>query len=423
MRWLRLTTNHPAYLEQFYGGRAGLEAEAYDAQFGALMADCYGWADYWSTALAALGYETSEVVANAEPMQKRWAEEHGVEYDEENWFEKIATAQIKSFRPDVLFLSDFVSFSAAYLRALKAECPSIRLVVGWCGAPYKDTSVLREYDVVLSCVPELVSHFRDSGHLCHHVHHAFAPRVLERLDGEATPSEEFIFIGSILKQDKFHHKREALLLELVKKTDIKLWANLHQPAWRQRFSTLARQLAFDGAKLSRQMRVPEKLLSRVPVVSKAGRWEARPQMAQTVDRRIARRARPPLYALDMYRLLRRSKVVLNNHIDISTTSASNMRLFEATGVGVCLLTDWKPNLPEIFEPDAEVATYKSADECAEKAIYLLNHPEERARIAAAGQRRTLAEHTFSHRAARMDEIIKEAVLKTSAPALAHRLEA
>jgi spore maturation protein CgeB len=84
-----------------------------------------------------------------------------------------------------------------------------------------------------------------------------------------------------------------------------------------------------------------------------------------------------------------------------------MRLFEATGVGACLLTDWKENLARLFEPDKEVLTYNSAAECVEKVKYILEHEAERRAIAAAGQRRTLREHNFDNRAMQIDEIIRK----------------
>ena len=89
-----------------------------------------------------------------------------------------------------------------------------------------------------------------------------------------------------------------------------------------------------------------------------------------------------------------------------------MRLFEATGVGTCLLTDWKENLSELFEIDREIVTYKSVDECIEKAKWLLEHPQERELIAKAGQARTLKDHTFAQRAVQLDKIIREALSST-----------
>ena len=68
---------------------------------------------------------------------------------------------------------------------------------------------------------------------------------------------------------------------------------------------------------------------------------------------LAARSHPPLFGLDMFQGLRDSQVTLNTHIDISPRSASNMRLFEATGAGSCLLTDRKENLDwTLFEEDA-----------------------------------------------------------------------
>ncbi len=86
-----------------------------------------------------------------------------------------------------------------------------------------------------------------------------------------------------------------------------------------------------------------------------------------------------------------------------------MRLFETTGVGACLLTDWKENLSDLFEPDKEVLTYRTAEECVEKVNYILEHEAERRSIAAAGQRRTLREHNFEKRAVLIDEIIRRAL--------------
>ena len=409
MRLLKITNFYPGYLSRFYEERNGLARQPFDAQFSALMADCFSWADFWAVALRKLGYEAEEVVANVEPMQKRWAEERGVKYSESDWQSEIAVAQVKAFAPDVLFSANHAAFGASFLRRLKTECPSIRLVVGWCGAPFDDPSVFLEHDVVLSCVPELVEHFLREGHRCYHVNHAFEPRVLERINLDTEPNVDFSFIGSVVKRDRYHVQREKLLLELVRKTDLQLWAGVNRMRARERYSVGARQLAYDAAHGARVLGLPESLLRSVPVVGKAAQWKARPALPEELAPDIARRAKEPLYGVKMYQKLRDSRVVLNTHIDISTTSASNMRLFEVTGVRSCLLTDWKENITDLFEPDSEVVTYRSAEECVEKVSYLLNHERERRAIAEAGQRRTLRDHTIPQRAAQLDEIIRAVV--------------
>lgn len=393
MRLLKIGVYYPNYLEQFYARRPGLAAQPYAAQHAALIGDCFGSSDFWTRALSELGYETCDLVANAEPMQRAWAAERGVEFDEAGWLFTVAEAQVRDFRPEVLLVADYSTVTAGFLRRLKEVCPSLRLVLGWCGAPYRDGSVFRECDLVLSCVPELVRHFREGGHRSRHVNHAFEPRVLGKLGAPTGPPADFVFLGSVIKSDEFHLERERILLRLVEETDLHLWSEVGprpRDAGRGRFSSwpLVGPLARGAAKRIFGAAVGT-------------------QSDTSVDERIARRARPPLFGLEMFRQLRDSRVALNTHIDISPVSASNMRLFEATGVGTCLLTDWKANLGELFEPDAEVVAYRDAAECAEKVRYLLGHEAERRSIAAAGQLRTLRDHNFAARAARIDAIIRE----------------
>ena len=87
--------------------------------------------------------------------------------------------------------------------------------------------------------------------------------------------------------------------------------------------------------------------------------------------------------------------------------ANNMRLFEATGVGALLITDCKENLSEMFEPGKEVVVYRGAEECVELIRYYLEHEEERQTIAAAGQQRTLREHSYYQRMKELVEIVRK----------------
>jgi hypothetical protein len=382
MRLLKIGVYYKTYLEQFYARSPGLAAAPYAVQHAALIDDCFGSSDFWTGALSRVGYETCDLVINAEPLQRAWAAERGAAFDGAGWLFGIAEAQVRDFRPDVLIVADYSTVTAAFLRRLRDACPSLRLVLGWCGAPYDDGAVFGECDVVLSCVPELVAHFREAGRRSRHVNHAFEPRVLEKLGAHPAPAADFVFIGSLVKSERFHLGREKLLARLVEETGLQIWSEVgppHPP--------------------------PASRLRRAARLLRGG--AARPTPHSPVDARIARRARPPLFGLDMFRQLRAGRVALNTHIDVSTHSASNMRLFEATGVGACLLTDSKENLRELFEPDAEVVAYRDAGECVEKVKYLLAHEPMRRDVAAAGQRRTLRDHTFASRAALIDDIIRE----------------
>ena len=74
-----------------------------------------------------------------------------------------------------------------------------------------------------------------------------------------------------------------------------------------------------------------------------------------------------------------------------------MRLFEATGVGTFLLTDFKDNLDSLFAPGREVATWRNIDDCLTAIGRYIGDDNGRAAIARAGQARTMAQHTYGHR--------------------------
>jgi spore maturation protein CgeB len=408
MRLLKLGIYHPAYLRDFYAERPTLETQAYSTQHRILIDDCFGSSDFWTRALNKLDYETADLVANAEPLQKQWARENDLSFDDKNWLFEIAAAQIVKFRPDVLLVADYSTFTAGFLKNIKRECPSLRLVLGWCGAPYNDASVFGEWNVVLSCIPELVDDFKSKGHRCFHVNHAFAPRVLDKLDSASPPTVDFAFVGSILKQSRFHIERERILSELVRRTDLQIWSEIKPVSPQQSGGNFMRRKARRAMKAATGAGVPEYFFNSLPFVKRIAQEKSFAATAeQEIDERVRRRTRPPVFGVKMFQTLRDSRVVLNTHIDVSPSSASNMRLFEATGAGACLLTDWKENLPRLFEPDKEVLTYRTAAECVEKVGYILAREDERRAVAAAGQRRTLRDHNFDNRAARIDEIIKE----------------
>jgi len=123
------------------------------------------------------------------------------------------------------------------------------------------------------------------------------------------------------------------------------------------------------------------------------------------SRRLRASVLPPVYGLDQFKLLAKTRICFNIHGEIARGCAGNARLFEATGVGTCLVTDWKDNIPELFVPDKEVVTYKSKKECADKIKWLLENKEEAQKIAEAGMARTLKDHTIQRRVSQINDII------------------
>ena len=127
--------------------------------------------------------------------------------------------------------------------------------------------------------------------------------------------------------------------------------------------------------------------------------------------------RGPVWGLNMHEVLHRSHITLNRHACIDVRGqvvknlANNMRLYEATGVGTCLITEQGDNLKEMFTANQEIVTYTSDEDCLEKIQFYLSHEKKRSAIALAGKQRTLREHTYLHRMTELLEIIQKQLNK------------
>jgi spore maturation protein CgeB len=402
---MRVTSNYAAHLNAHYQSNPGLDCQAYSDQYSALMTTRFGWSDVWTRHLGPFGYECWEPVANARAMQFQWAKEHGFRPPEDDWQRSIIEAQAIEFKPDVIFAHDYGFCDAAFCNRLREQVPSVRLVIGYCAAPFDDIRQFSGMDVIISCLPRLAEEFRNHGFQAEHIHHAFDETVLGLLRSRRSDPHSFTFVGSIIKRNSYHQSRELLLRHLVRHTPITLLVDLPKPRFRQKMGY------FLESSLCRFL--PDRILgeSKSSLIARVrmSKLALRAFLAPVVDPSIYERCQAGAFGLDMYSALRNSNVTLNNHIDMAGNQACNMRLFEATGVGTCLLTDAKSNLADLFDPDHEVVAYSSPEEAAEKALYLLEHDRVRREIAEAGQRRTLRDHSFRDRARRFDDLVRRYV--------------
>jgi spore maturation protein CgeB len=107
----------------------------------------------------------------------------------------------------------------------------------------------------------------------------------------------------------------------------------------------------------------------------------------------------------MFKLMCQSRIILNCHCDFAENYANNLRLFEATGCGALLITDYKDNLNDLFEVGKEVVAFRSSEDCIDLIHYYMKHPRE-ARLIA-GQRRTLRDHSYVKRMGEISKILEK----------------
>ena len=86
-----------------------------------------------------------------------------------------------------------------------------------------------------------------------------------------------------------------------------------------------------------------------------------------------------------------------NTLHFAEVNGLNCRAFEIAGCGGLQLVTAVPVLSEHFQPGVEVASFDSAEDLLEQIRHYLRNPEAAAAIAARGQARAHAEHTYEHR--------------------------
>jgi len=372
LRTLILDTYYPGVLKRHYATNPELRVASYGAQLAALMELRFGTSDAYSEGLARVGVEAAELIINCPELQASWDREHGgrggatrnavarFAGSAPSWLRdeisrrydvRTAAAQIEAFAPDVLYLQALHALPTDELRRQRANG---RFVVGQIASTLPDPRVVAGFDLVLTSFPHYVERVRDLGVDAEYFPIAFDERVLGGLEengidaAAGTPRPHgATFVGGV--NPGVHGRGTAFLEQLAERVRLSVWGY--------------------GADSLRSA-------SPLRAVHHGEAW-----------------------GVDMYEVLGQSRIAINRHIEAAEGYSNNMRLFEASGVGALLCTEESPNLGELFTPGREVIAYTSVDDLADKITYYLEHDEERVEIAAAGQRRTLSEHTYARRMA------------------------
>ncbi len=368
MKVLIANTDYSDFLSALYQRIPGLSGESYDEQLRVRYASRFGVSDFYSRHLRALGHDAHDVYVNNLAMQRAWAREHPEQAayttrafgrmlglfhsffkdgDDEGC--RVLAAQAAYHRPAVFLNQAMDGIDSAWLHRIK---PSVRLMVGQHAATtLPDDGDYRCYDLVVSSFPPTVEFFRRKG----------IPAVLHRLGFDP---------------DLLPHPVDAARLYPV--TFVGSLSAVHKSRidWLERLCALVPELRIWG-----------------PGIDLLGR--ASP---------LRQRHMGLVWGNEMYDILRGSRITLNHHGDVAPY-ANNCRLFEATGMGAMLLTDWKANLQEMFDVGREVAAYRTVEECADMIRFYLKHDEARRALARAGQARTLRDHTYRIRMQEFVEIV------------------
>jgi spore maturation protein CgeB len=93
----------------------------------------------------------------------------------------------------------------------------------------------------------------------------------------------------------------------------------------------------------------------------------------------------------------RSAAGVLNTLHPAEISGVNARLFEATGCGAAVLTEYRPVVPELFTIEDEVLVFHNFDELVDQAKRLLNDVGLSAALGDAATRRAHRDHSYERR--------------------------
>ena len=395
-RLFSISSMYQGSIDSFYNKHPETDRIPYKDHLALLLEETTEFAGSYIRNFRKLEIDADCLIANDNRLQLKWAREKGIDGEKKA---EILFDQVKSFSPDILLIENLSVVSSGLLQHFRQHVKSIRLIAANHCSPFnsKVLDSLKEVDFVFTCTPGIKANIESKGKKAYLVYHGFDADLLQRIDYDCVSSPNgFIFSGSLISGGDFHTQRIRLIEQILKENiPIDLYVNLEN-----KFRIRAKQAIYLFSAFLKKIKMEEHF-NRYQFLQYGKTW------VDSYSYLLLKHKKPPVFGIDMFKLFNRSKIVLNFHIGVAGDYAGNMRMFEVTGVGSCLLTDNKKNINDLFIPGSEVVTYDNPDDCIEKAKWLLNHEDERKKIALAGHQRTLKFHTVENRCRTIIDILEE----------------
>ena len=348
MRIFLLQDYYSQYLD-YFGGRWAkvVRSLSYHDHREFLFKDYFGSFISYRNYFRELGHTCELVVGNYSELQSKWAHENGMQIGPRfHRHHHVVLAQIEEFRPDVVFVNRSSSCFGPFMKTVQSVTPNI---FAWISCPF-DSMDLDGISCIISSANYFVSEFRKRGKNSEKIEAAFDREILQGI-GSFTKDVPVSFVGGL--HAGTHSYRIKCLENLIEDgVPLKIWGVGLNQRW----------LPFGKSP-----------------IEKCYQGEC--------------------FGMEMFHTLARSQITLNFHIDIikGHNWAGNMRMYEATGCGSMLITDFGENLSDIFTSGLEIETFAKYAELKEKIFHYLSKPQEAHALAKAGQDRCLKEHGYASR--------------------------
>ncbi len=370
MKILHLNTLYKGFIDRLENDLS--KDFSYEEILKTLFSKRFALSDYWKFNLEYhYSYIVEEIFVNFKFVQEKWFFDFIGKNNAPDLI-VILFEQIKYYKPDIIFDDSGGFLKDITYNKIKEKFPFIQKIITWDGYTLSDPNNFIGTDLLLTCVPSIQDKYAKLGFKTEKLPFAFDKRILKEL-GSFKRGNFLSFCGSVSLD---HEERLNYLISMKNSIESKYFiGNLDGIS-----SYFSKKLYY-------------------LILKKNFRYFLKVHKLRKLNS-------GSVYGLEMYKILAESFVTFNIHGDSVGNYAGNMRLFEATGVGTCLLTDWKNDLSLLFDPDNEVVTYKSVSEANSKLKELKNNPALRNKIALAGQNRTLKDHSYEKRVKELKDLIE-----------------
>ncbi|MDP2705092.1 MAG: glycosyltransferase [bacterium] len=364
MRVAFLDSLYPQVARQVYGATADLADQPWHAQRDRLLDARFGCWDSYAAACRYHGAESEEILLGVPALTAAMERDHA-------WDAVCADAIVVMRVPTSVDAGDVQGFRSRGAKAVVAMVSS--------EAPSDDQ--LRAYDLVVTAFPHYARAMKERGLRVEYLPLAFDPRRLGlAVDGSGTESDAFMAGAA------------------------RPWAARTFPA-----------TFVGGLGIARHWQAGQHAVCAVAEQVPEFRWWGY-QGPDKIPLPLVNSWQGEAWGDDYFGVLGASKVALNRHGEVHTAPRGdgtgrkwytcNMRTFEAPGMGAVLVTETSANLAALYTPWEECVPFGNPREAALNVRWLLDHDDRAQAIAAAGQRRTLASHTYRHRCAILLDLLE-----------------
>jgi len=384
MKIMMVWTFYPRIIENFYPVGGEVEKLDYSCHRKAFLKDSYSWPVALAKHMEAKGHEIEFVVQNDELLQKKWAKEHGCSFSKDNWMQDIVLHQIKGFRPDWLIIPNPNKDVFRYIYEGKCFYKKLAFYIGH---DISNKELILSADVLITINSEYVLNIYPDLKNVYEVNAAFDPSILDRL-GVINKQYDVVFAGSL---SEAHGERVEVLVELLRHgIDLRIYASLPTVGLRFRIGRFLRAMKQKTALLCFFCAVKELLMG---------------SLYEKKINALKGKCSPPVFDLDYFNALASAKVCLNIHIGLSGEISGNIRMYEVTGLGSCLMTDAKRNIGNLFKVGEEIKIFKTTEDL----ILQLNSSDfwnDVDAVSARGQQRTLKDYSIHKMYARVMQALR-----------------